>query len=77
MRKFTHEQLLQYVYGEASAILKLAIDKALLTNEELAKEVRKLKRTQKQLETLKHKSISPSAKTVEAILEYAKTGKRK
>lgn len=77
MRKFTHEQLMQYVYGEASAILKLAIDKALLTNEDLAKEVRKLKRTQKQLETLKHKSVSPSLKTVEAILEYAKTGKRK
>lgn len=72
MQKFTHEQLIQYVYGEASPILMLAIDKALLTNDVLQKEIKKIKRTKKELDSLKNKSVSPAQKTVDAILAYSK-----
>ena len=31
MRKFSQQQLMQFLYGEASPILQMAIDKALQT----------------------------------------------
>lgn len=72
MRKFSHQQLMQFLYGEASPILKMAIDKALQTDEALQEEIKQLKKTQKQLNDLKKKPLSPSKKTIDAILEYAK-----
>ncbi len=72
MRKFSHQQLMQFLYGEASPILKMAIDKALQTDEALQVEVKQLKKTQKQLNDLKKKPIAPSKKTIDAIMEYAK-----
>lgn len=72
MRKFTNQQLMQFLYCEASPILQMAIDKALQTDTELQKEVKQLKRTQKQINDLKKKPLIPSKKTIDAILEYAK-----
>jgi len=78
MKKFTEEQLVLYLYGEASPILKLAIDKALKEDTELYKEIKVLKRTQKQLEELKKKKTTPGQRSVDAILKYAKdTSKKK
>lgn len=73
MQKFTHEQLIQYVYGEASPILKLAIEKALESNADIQKEIKKIKKSKKELDNLKHKSYSPSKKTIDAVLAYAKS----
>jgi len=72
MRKFSQQQLMQFLYGEASPILKMAIDKALLSDNELQKEVKLLKRTQKQVDDLKEKPLNPSKKVIDAIMEYAK-----
>jgi ElaB/YqjD/DUF883 family membrane-anchored ribosome-binding protein len=72
MRKFSQQQLMQFLYEEASPILKMAIDKALQTDAELQKEIRLLKRTQKQLDDLKKKPLNPSKKVIDAIMEYAK-----
>ncbi|MBN8837298.1 MAG: hypothetical protein J0I09_08575 [Sphingobacteriia bacterium] len=78
MQKFTQEQIMLYLYGEASPILKLAIDKALKEDIDLKKEVNMLKRSKKQLEELKGKTLSPSQKSIDAILKYAKeSGKKK
>ncbi len=63
---------MQFLYDEASPILKMAIDKALLNDKELLKEINSLKRTKKQLDQLKQKPLSPSKKTIDTILEYAK-----
>lgn len=72
MRKFSQQQLMQFLYDEASPILKMAIDKALLNDKELLREINSLKRTKKQLDQLKQKPLSPSKKTIDTILEYAK-----
>jgi len=78
MQKFTQEQIMLYLYGEASPILKLAIDKALKEDADFKKEVSTLKRSKKQLEELKGKPLSPSQKSIDAILKYAKnTAKKK
>jgi hypothetical protein len=77
MHKFTQEQLMLYLYGEASPILKLAIDKAMKDDMDLQKEIKLLQRTKKQLETLKGKPLSPSQKSIDAILKYAKDGGKK
>ncbi|OIR12671.1 hypothetical protein GALL_57380 [mine drainage metagenome] len=71
MEKFNQEQLMLYLYGEASPILKLAIDKALKDDADLRKEINMLKRTKKQLDQLKSKGVSPSQKSIDAILKYA------
>jgi len=77
MHKFTQEQLMLYLYGDASPILKLAIDKAMKDDMDLQKEIKLLQRTKKQLETLKGKPLSPSQKSIDAILKYAKDGGKK
>ncbi len=77
MQKFTQEQLMLYLYDEASPILSLAIEKALKEDKELSKEMAMLKRSKKQLEGLKKISSTPSQKTIDAILKYAKEGTAK
>lgn len=72
MRKFTHQQLMLYLYDEASPILKMAIDKALQSDAELQKEIKLLRKTQKQLNELKKKPLQPSQRSVDAILAYAR-----
>jgi ElaB/YqjD/DUF883 family membrane-anchored ribosome-binding protein len=63
---------MQFLYDEASPILKMAIDKAMISDVELQKEIKLLRRTQKQLDELKQKPLNPSKKVIDAIMEYAK-----
>jgi ElaB/YqjD/DUF883 family membrane-anchored ribosome-binding protein len=72
MRKFSQQQLMQFLYDEASPILKMAIDKALTSDAELQKEIKLLRRTQKQIDDLKKKTLNPSKRVINAIMEYAK-----
>ena len=66
-----------YLYGEASPILKLAIDNALKDDSELQKEMNMLKRTKKQMDELKKKGVSPSQRSIDAILSYSKNTSKK
>ncbi len=75
MQKFSQEQLMQYLYGEASPILQLAIDNAIKEDADLQKEIKTLQRTIKQLDKLEQQS--PSQKSIDAILNYAKQTQKK
>jgi hypothetical protein len=75
MQKFSQEQLMQYLYGEASPILQLAIDNAIKEDADLQKEIKTLQRTIKQLDKLEKQS--PSQKSIDAILNYAKQTQKK
>jgi len=75
MEKFSQEQLMQYLYGEASPILKVAIDTAIKEDIDLQKEIKTLKRTIKQLDKLEKQS--PSQKSIDFILNYAKESSKK
>lgn len=75
MHKFSQEQLIQYVYEECSPILKLAIEKAIAEDAELGEEVKAFQITLKELNKIKLQS--PSDKTVEAILKYARDSQKK
>jgi flagellin-specific chaperone FliS len=75
MHKFSQEQLIQYVYEECSPILKLAIEKAIAEDADLKNEVKALQNTIKQLNKIKPES--PSYKTIEAILKYARDSQKK
>ncbi len=69
MQKFSQDQLMQYLYKEASPILKLAIDNAMNEDLDLQRELKTLQRTIKQLDKLERKT--PSQKSIDAILKYA------
>lgn len=71
MEKFSQEVLIQYLYGEASKQVRIAIEEALHEDWELQEELKLLKRTIKQLNNLKLKS--PRVSSVNAILNYAKS----
>ena len=76
MQKFSQEQLVQYLFGECSPLLKLAIEKAMLEDLVLQKEIKTLQRIIKQISKLKKQS--PSSNSIEAILKYAAdTSKKK
>jgi hypothetical protein len=75
MQKFSQEQLMQYLYGEASPILQLAINNAIKEDADLQKEIKTLQRTIKQLDKLEKQS--PSQKSIDAILNYAKQTQKK
>lgn len=71
MQKFKQEVLMQYLYGEASKEVVIAIEEALEIDWELQDELKMLKRTIQQLSSLKLKS--PRTSSINAILNYAKT----
>ena len=75
MQKFSQDQLMQYLYGEASPILKLAIDNAIKEDIDVQRELKTLQRTIKQLDKLEKQS--PSQKSIDAILKYAKETQKK
>jgi anti-sigma factor RsiW len=77
MQNFSEEQLMQYLYGEASPILKLAIDKALKENTALQKEIKSLQKTKKALDKLSHFSQSPGTSSIDAIMQHAKRSQQK
>ena len=70
MEKFKQEELMQYLYGETSTTVTLAIEEAMQFDWELQDEVKTLKRTIKQLDLLKVQS--PRSQSIEAILNYAR-----
>ncbi len=75
MQKFSQDQLMQYLYGEASPILKLAIDNSMKEDVDVQRELKTLQRTIKQLDKLEKQS--PSQKSIDAILKYAKETQKK
>jgi len=75
MQKFSQEQLIQYLYGECSPILKFAIEKTMLDDLILQKEIKALQRTIKQLGKIKKQS--PSNSTIDAIMKYAANSSKK
>jgi flagellin-specific chaperone FliS len=70
MKNFKEEELIMYVYQDCTPELTKAIDKAILEDTELKKQVESLQRSKDQLDKLKLKS--PSKKSIKAILDYAK-----
>jgi len=70
MKNFKEEELIMYVYQDCTPELTKAIDKAILADAELKKQVESLQRSKDQLDKLKLKS--PSKKSIKAILDYAK-----
>ncbi|MBC7652658.1 MAG: hypothetical protein H7101_13015 [Deinococcales bacterium] len=64
---------MQYLYKEASPILKVAIDNAMKEDLDLQRELKTLQRTIKQLDKLEQQS--PSQKSIDAIIKYAKQTK--
>lgn len=70
MKHFKEEELIMYVYQDCTPELTKAIDTAILEDAELKKQVALLQRSKDQLDKLKLKS--PSKKSIEAILDYAR-----
>ncbi|HLD51890.1 MAG TPA: hypothetical protein VJA82_01180 [Sediminibacterium sp.] len=70
MKDFKEEELIMYVYQDCTPELTKAIDKAILEDAELKKQVESLQRSKDQLDKLKLKS--PSKKSIKAILDYAR-----
>jgi flagellin-specific chaperone FliS len=70
MKNFKEEELIMYVYQDCTPELSKAIDKAILEDAELKKQVETLQRSKDQLDKLKLKS--PSKKSIKAILDYAR-----
>lgn len=74
MHNFSQEQLIQYLYGECSPILKLAIETSMKENIALDHEVKTLQRTIAQLDKLQLQS--PSKDLVDKIMQYAINSKK-
>jgi hypothetical protein len=77
MEKYTREQLMLYLFEEASPILKQSIDQTLKEDFELQSEIKMLRRSKKQLEKLGKIQVSPSEETINTILQYAKESSNK
>jgi len=71
MQKIKQEDLVLYLYREASFELTLAIEKALEESWELQEELKILERTIQQLNSINLRS--PRPQTIEAIISYAQT----
>jgi len=77
MQKFTQEQLMLYVYQQASPILKMAIDRVIKEDSSVAEDVKYLKLSKKELDKVEKEGLlSPSDKSVNKILQYAVKGKQ-
>lgn len=71
MKKFKEEDLILYLYKDASPGLSAAIEKALAEDDlELKDRLQLLQRTIKQLDKLKLRA--PSKKSIKAIMEEAR-----
>ena len=77
MQKFTQEQLMLYVYQQASPILKMAIDRVIKEDSSVAEDVKYLTVSKKELDKVEKEGLlSPSDKSVNRILQYAIKGKQ-
>ncbi len=70
MQNFTPEELIQYLYGEASQEKVQEIEKALQTDWSLQQKIVVLKESQQQLNAMK--LHQPRKQAVSAILDYAR-----
>ena len=76
MQKFTQEQLMLYVYQQASPILKMAIDRVIKEDALVAEEIKLLKQSKKELDKAgKDGLMSPSSLSLNKIMQYAKKAK--
>ncbi|MEI6184752.1 MAG: hypothetical protein WCP65_04430 [Bacteroidota bacterium] len=76
MQKFTQEQLMLYVYQQASPILKMAIDRVIKEDALVAEEVKLIKQSKKELDKAgKDGLMSPSSLSLNKIMQYAKKAK--
>ncbi len=76
MQKFTQEQLMLYVYQQASPILKMAIDRVIKEDTLVAEEIKLLKQSKKELDKAsKDGLMSPSSLSLNKIMQYAKKAK--
>ncbi len=66
---------MQYLYGEASPILKLSINNEMKENTALAKELEILRKTIENIDNLPPQA--PSQESIDAILNYAKSSGKK
>jgi hypothetical protein len=70
MQNFTLEELIQYLYGEASYEKVQEIERALQTDWSLKQKIVVLKESQQQLNAITLKQ--PRKQAISAILDYAK-----
>lgn len=69
-KTFTHHDLIRFIYNEITDEEHRDIELALLCDNELMEEFKKLKST---VITLDNLSYEPSKSTIEAILNYSKS----
>ena len=69
MKKFTQEELTAYVYNETSASLSAAITSASEKDAAIKAELETLTQVKNQLTAM---SFSPSEKTIDKVLMYAR-----
>lgn len=74
MKNFKEEELIMYVYKDCTPELTAAISKAIEEDMELKHRLNRVERSIKQLNLLQLKS--PSKKSIQAILAYAKLSKK-
>lgn len=74
MKNFKEEELIMYLYKDCTPQLSAAINKAIQEDTKLKDKVEALKKSIDQLDLLKLKS--PSKRSIKAILQYAKEGKK-
>lgn len=74
MKNFKEEELIMYLYKDCTPQLSAAINKAIQEDIKLKDKVEALKKSIDQLDLLKLKS--PSKRSIKAILQYAKEGKK-
>jgi hypothetical protein len=69
MKKIKEEDLMSYLYNEASPAMAAAIEKAMLEDPSIKDQLELLQFSMKHLERLKLQS--PSPESIQAILNYA------
>ena len=74
MKKIKEEDLMSYLYNEASPAVVAAIEKAMVEDPSIKEQLELLQFSMKHLERLKLES--PSHESVQAILKYAAAHKK-
>jgi len=75
MKKIKEEDLMSYLYNEASPAVAAAIEKAMVEYPSIKEQLELLQFSMKHLERLKLES--PSQESVQAILKYAASHKKR
>ena len=75
MKQIKEEDLMSYLYNEASPAVAAAIEKAMVEDPSIKEQLELLQFSMKHLERLKLES--PSQESVQAILKYAASHKKR